>query len=48
MTGMSGLVALISAVAEGNLCISWDLHQSGWTRALLNQQKPPVTFGKGT
>src|SRR5262245_33724090 len=35
ITGSSGLVALISAVAEGNLCISWDLHQSGWTRALL-------------
>jgi hypothetical protein len=41
MTGISGLVAPISALAEWNYRISWDLHQAGWTRALHNQQKPP-------
>src|SRR3990172_10135675 len=35
ITGRSGLVAPIRALADGKLCISWDLHQSGWTRALL-------------
>ena len=47
MTGMSGLVAPISALAEGNLCISWDLHQSGWTRALLEPAEAACDVRKG-
>src|SRR5262245_52458509 len=42
ITGMSGLVAPIRALADGNLRISWDLHQSSWTRALLEPAEAAV------
>src|SRR6185503_18744331 len=42
MTGRSGLHAPIRELADGNLSISWDLHQSGWTRALLEPAEAAV------
>src|SRR5262249_41035846 len=41
-TARSGFSAPINAPADGNLCISWDLHQSGWTRALLEPAEAAV------
>ena len=42
MTGLSGVTAPISALADVYLSISWDLHQSGWTRALLEPAEAAV------
>jgi hypothetical protein len=42
MTGLSGLAAPISALADVYLSIAWDLHQSGWTRALLEPAEAAV------
>src|SRR5262245_66059896 len=47
ITGMSGLFAAIRALADGNLRMSWDLHQSSWTRALLEPAETGVQFRKG-
>jgi hypothetical protein len=44
---MSGLFAPIRALADGNLRISWDLHQSSWTRALLEPAETAVECWRG-